>query len=239
MEVAQVRQQIINSPFFRDLPEKDIDDFLLQSPYKGYAKHEEIIRHGQKADRLFVVAEGWVKLYRQAKGGDEAVIHMCTKGDIFGEAAVLAHGDYSFSAQAAENASVIEISANLVHTKTKENPEIMARLLKIMSREIQEIQSENEHLSLMSASQRVGCLLLQLSSGMIGKGGTFSFPYDKALAASRLGMKPETFSRALAQLRLIDVHASGPEIKIESFEKLMEYCCHQCSSMPGECRKLK
>ncbi|PZP53216.1 MAG: hypothetical protein DI586_11315 [Micavibrio aeruginosavorus] len=237
MDTAQAKQQITSSLFFSGLPEKDISDFLLESACRNYAKHEEIIRHGQKADRLFIVASGWIKLYRQAKTGDEAVMHMCTKGDVFGEAAVMAKGSYSFSAQAAEKASVIEIPSSFIHEKIKENPAIMERMLKTMSREMQQIQSENEHLSLMSASQRVGCLLLQLSSGMIGKGGTFPFPYDKALAASRLGMKPETFSRALAQLKPIDVQVSGPEIKIGNFEKLMEYCCHQCSSMPGECQR--
>lgn len=94
---------------------------------------------------------------------------------------------------------------------------------------------ENEHLALMSASQRVGCLLLQMSSGMLGKGGTFAFPYDKALAASRLTMKPETFSRALAQLKDAGVSVKGPEVTMESFAALVEFCCGDCSAMPGEC----
>ena len=81
----------------------------------------------------------------------------------------------------------------------------MSQIMRIMSRELKSLEMENEHLALMSASQRVGCLLLQMSSGMLGKGGTFAFSYDKALAASRLTMKPETFSRALAQLKDVGV----------------------------------
>ena len=71
---------------------------------------------------------------------------------------------------------------------------------------------------------------------MIGTGGTFSFPYDKALAAQRLGMKPETFSRALAQLKPLGVTIKGPEIAIDSFSCLTAYCCGHCTAQPGECR---
>ena len=44
-----------------------------------------------------------------------------------------------------------------------------------MSRELKSLQMANEHLALRSASQRVGCLLLQMCSGMLGEGGTFDF----------------------------------------------------------------
>ncbi len=228
-----------NSDFFKGLPSQEIDDFLTASNFKSYMKHQNILFHGDRADRVFFVASGWIKLYRQTKSGDEAVIHICDKGSMFGEAAVMTKENYGFSAEAAEDSELVEIPADFIHFKANGNFEIMSRLFKSVSRDVKETQSDNEHLSLMSAPQRVGCLLLQLSSGMIGKGGTFSFPYDKLLAASKLGMKPETFSRALVQLKLADVHVNGPEITIGSFEKLMNYCCHQCSSMPGECRKVK
>jgi hypothetical protein len=60
--------------------------------------------------------------------------------------------------------------------------------------------------------------------------------HDKALAASRLTMKPETFSRALAQLKDVGVSGQGPEVTIESFAALVEFCCGDCSAMPGGCR---
>jgi len=91
-------------------------------------------------------------------------------------------------------------------------------------------------MAIMSAPQRVSCLLLQLSGHMIGNGGTLTFPYDKSLAATRLGMKPETFSRALAQLKPYGVTAKGPEITIESFTRLTEFSCGHCTALPGECR---
>jgi len=104
-----------------------------------------------------------------------------------------------------------------------------------MSREIRKLQIENEHMTIMSASQRVGCLLLQLSSDIGGDDGNFVFPYDKSLAAARLGMKAETFSRSLAQLKPLGVHSDGTETRIDSFRCLAEHCCRSCSAELTDC----
>src|SRR5690606_9070894 len=117
----------------------------------------------------------------------------------------------------------------------RSNHDITNRMMSVMSHEMHNLQIENEHLSLMSAPQRVGCLLLQFSTGIEGKGGALVFPYDKSLAAARLGMKPETFSRALAQLKLLGVTVSGSKINIQDFSRLIDFCCDNCSLLLGEC----
>ena len=105
-----------------------------------------------------------------------------------------------------------------------------------MSREMRRLQLETEHRAMMDAPQRISCMLLRLSADMIGAGGAFTFPYDKSLAAARLGMKPETFSRALAQLKSDGVTVKGSEIRIDSFSHLAELSCSHCSCAAGECK---
>lgn len=127
------------------------------------------------------------------------------RGDIFGENAIIAGASYPSAAEAAEPSRLMSLPGAVLRQLARDNHEIMSQIMQIMSRELKSLEMENDHLALMSASQRVGCLLLQMSSEMLGKDGTFAFPYDKALAASRLTMKPETFSRALAQLKDVGV----------------------------------
>ena len=223
-------------PFFADLPEADMQAFLQASQMREYKKHESIFLQGDTANRFFVVMDGWVELYRDTSEGEEAVSALFARGDVFGEAAIFGSAEYPFSAKAAEETHLLEIPEAILHRQAKKNPDIMARVMSSMSREIRSLQIENEHLALMSAPQRVGCLLLQLSGRMMGTGGTFSFPYDKSLAAARLGMKPETFSRALSQLKPFGVTVKGSEVAIDSFSKLSCYCCVHCSALAGECR---
>lgn len=222
-------------PFFNGLAEADLNSFLDIASIRDYSKGKPLFHQGDRADRLFAVLSGWVKLFRHTAEGDEAVTALFTRGDVFGEAAVFDGGLYPFSAQAAEEARLIEIPASLVKERAKANPEIVTRVMNAMTREMYKLQMENEHMVVMSAPQRVGCLLLQLSSGMTGKGGTLTFPYDKALAAHRLGMKPETFSRALSQLKVAGVTSKGTEIHIESFQCLSGYVCGHCSAEREDC----
>ena len=222
-------------PFFSGLPKADMDAFVEAGRTRDYKKGQSLFHLGDAADRFFIVLSGWVKLYRETGEGEEAVVALFKRGDVLGEAAIFSGAGYPYSAEAAEDCKIIEISAAALRERARNNHDIMDRIMASMSKELRNIQLENEHLALMSAPQRVGCLLLQLSAGMIGKGGTFSFPYDKSLAAARLGMKPETFSRALGQLKPAGLTVTGSEVKIESFSCLIDYCCGHCSSIPGEC----
>jgi CRP-like cAMP-binding protein len=223
-------------PFFSGLPKVDMAALLQAGFMRKCHKHQNLFQQGDTANSFFIIVSGWIKAHRETVDGDEAVLAIFTRGDVFGEAAMFTGAGYPYAAEAAEDTSLIEIPCGVLRTCAQGNPDIMMRVVLSMSREVRSLQIENEHMVLMTAPQRVGCLLLQLSSGVAGGSCTFSFPYDKSLAASRLGMKPETFSRALAQLKPLGVHVSGAKIDIMDFSKLTEYCCSQCSAEFGECR---
>ena len=60
---------------------------------------------------------------------------------------------------------------------------------------------------------------------------TITLPYDKTLIASRLGMKPETFSRALAKLKQeTQIEIKGPMVTIKDMQRLISFTCNHCSS---------
>lgn len=227
---------LTNQPFFKGLSQEQLQGFLQEADMRDHKKGKHLFSAGDKAKKFFIIIQGWVKLYRSTVKGDEAVLAIFTRGDVFGEAAVFEDATYPFSAEIAEDATLLEVPAVFLKQEAKRNPDIVNRIMVSMSREMHKLQLENEHLSIMTAPQRVGCLLLQLSSHMLGSGGTFTFPYDKSLAAGRLGMKPETFSRALSQLKPFGVSVTGAEISIESFGCLVKYVCGHCSLQDGECR---
>jgi hypothetical protein len=49
-------------------------------------------------------------------------------------------------------------------------------------------------------------------------------PYDKTLVAARLGMKPESLSRALAKLKSFGVVTKGNKVELTDIERLRNYC---------------
>lgn len=223
-------------PLFSGLPEEDIDSFIKSAHSRSYSKNEYIYHQGDHADRFFVILEGWVRLYRETIDGDESVSDLLTRGQTFGEGIIFYQSNsYIFSAQAAESARILEISKAALKYRAEENPDILKRIMTSVCEKMIRLQSENERLANMNAAQRVACLLLRLSANMIGNGGTFTFPYDKSLAAAQLGMKRETFSRALVHLRPLGVTVKGSEIGVQSFRRLTSFSCKHCTLSPEQC----
>jgi CRP-like cAMP-binding protein len=228
-------QFLRNLPLFTGLSEDDIQTLLKAGAQHAYKKNQHLFYHGDKAEKFFIVVNGCIKLYSETEDGEEHIIDLLTAGDNVGEACIFDGAIYPFSASAAENSEIYEIRADLLKQTAKNSPNLTAKIMAIMSDEMHDLQIEKEHLANMSASQRLGCTLLRLSAGMVGKGGTFTLPYDKSLAAANLGMKPETFSRALKDLQSVGVTAKGSEITIENFEKLAEHSCAHCSAIRVTC----
>jgi CRP-like cAMP-binding protein len=222
-------------PFFSGLPESDIAALAQSSQVRDFDKGQNIFLRGDDAASFYIVMNGWVKIYRDTHEGREAVIGLFTRTDTFGEAVVFDGAEYPYGAQAVEKTKVVAIPAAALKERAKNNPAILVRMMQSLSQHLNRAQLENEHLSQMSAPQRVGCLLLQLSVGTQGASRIVNFPYDKSLAATKLGMKAETFSRALSQLKNIGVTVKGDEIHISDFNGLVQYCCSDCSAEHGDC----
>ena len=104
-------------------------------------------------------------------------------------------------------------------------------MLSAMARYRRRQDQELEHRTIQNAPQRIGCFLLRLTRQDAEGPVTIHLPYDKTLVASRLGMQPETFSRALAKLRdATGITVRGATIEMDSLDRLVRYSCAACSS---------
>ena len=61
-------------PLFQGLDDAVVYRLLDAAYVRSYARGRTIFLQGQEADRFFVVLDGWIKLYRQTREGNEAVI---------------------------------------------------------------------------------------------------------------------------------------------------------------------
>ena len=104
-------------------------------------------------------------------------------------------------------------------------------MLKAVAGYRRQLDKEIEHRSIQNASQRIGCFLLRLADQSKKNNVIIHLPYDKALVASRLGMQPETFSRALAKLReKTGICIKGATIEMDNLDQLVSYSCSACTS---------
>lgn len=234
MDNSLTKRFLSGSKFFSVFTESDLDRFLSEANVKIYRKNVNLFLRGDESTNLYVVINGWVKLHRETPEGEDAIVSLLTKGDVFDKSVLFANKQHPLSATTLSDVSLAEIPVSLVRDVATSNITIMKNMLTIMAGEIYDLQMDNEHLSIMSAPQRVGCLILKLSYK--NDNGIYEtvLPYDKSLAASKMGMKPETFSRALAQLKEIGVLSRGSKIIINDIDKLSSFCCRHCSSVLDE-----
>lgn len=161
---------------------------------------ETIFLQGEAARAVYIVAEGWVKLYRMAPSGTEAVLSVLTRGRSFGEAVALRDLPYPVSAEAITDVTLVRIDAAQLRQQMLDDPQLAVSMLAATYVHLQSLVSQVEQLKARSGVQRVAEFLVNLAKCDSGE-CTVVLPYNKALIAGRLGMKPESLSRAFARLR--------------------------------------
>lgn len=83
--------------------------------------------------------------------------------------------------------------------------------------------SQIEALKARTGAQRVAEFLCELAECQTGACEVV-LPYDKILIAGRLGMKPESLSRAFARLKDEGVVVKQNRAKIDDIDHLRVYC---------------
>ena len=198
---------------------------------KTYDKGQMLFVHGDDASRFHLIQSGWVKLYRETLDGTQAVVDILPAGNIFGETAIFEDDKYPYCAEVVEPATIMSFPLSALKSEIENNNKLALSMLSSMARYRRQQDREIEHLSLQNASQRIGCFLLRLTDQNAKGAVTIHLPYDKTLVASRLGMQPETFSRALAKLReKTGIKVKGATVQMDSLSQLVNYSCAACSS---------
>lgn len=196
-ELAQLARQ---SLLLSAVPEAVVESVLANARVRDFERGATIFLQGERASAIYIVAEGWVKLYRIAPNGAEAVVSVFTKGRSFGEAVAFRHDTYPVAAEAASDCTLIRIEADSFLRQIRESPEIAISILSATFAHLQGLVAQVEALKAQTGAQRVAEFLLELAPCQDGA-CEVTLPYDKVLIAGRLGMKPESLSRAFAKLR--------------------------------------
>ena len=228
-ESASVRHLVGHNPLFRGLSPRAIDVLLRHAQPFRFARSHVLFVQQDPANFIYFILSGWVKLFRETVDGGEAVLDVLSTPHFFGEAGLFNDRCYPFGAQMAEEGSLLGISVSAFDELLTHDPLFARNLLAFMARERTQQDQELEHRTLQNAPQRIGCFLLRLCPPD-GQTPDVHLPYDKTMVAARLGMQPETFSRALARLREdVGLVLHGSVVTIPDLPRLHKYVCSGCS----------
>lgn len=177
---------------------------------------EELFTHGQRATRFFILETGTIQLYRLSPAGEEKVIELIQPGQSFAEAVMFMEGNlYPVSARAIVPSEVWGFDTKVFRAVLQNSPAVCLRLLGRMSQRLRQLLQEIDELTLQNATMRIAQYLLR--SAPEPRCGRYSVRWEtpKQVLASRLSVRPETFSRILQQLvqaGMIRVHGRTVEV---------------------------
>ena len=195
---------------------------LQNSRVQNVASGEVLFTQDTPVTACYIVFDGWVKVFRLTRVGIETIVHVFSRGQSFAEAAVFSMGNYPVSAEAVTNSRLLQIPSSVLLKSVESDPEIALSMLESTSRHLHDLVRQIEQLKTKSGIQRVARFFISLCP--VDQGPcTIGLPYDKNLIAGRLGIKPESLSRAFVRLRDVGVHVHNYAAEIESVEELQKY----------------
>jgi len=213
---------VMRAPLFRAMGPEITRAMIKDRTPKGYARGEPLFEQGEAADGFFCILKGWAKLYRLREDGEEVVVAIFSAGETFAEVAMFLGGRYPASCEAASPARILKIDAANLRRAVLAEPQLAFDMLAVASMRLRQLVDEIEQLKAKSAPQRIADFFVK-QAGLASGAVHIALPYEKALIASRLGMKPESFSRALGKLAPLGVTVERESVTIGDVAKLAAF----------------
>ena len=210
---------------FSALDEEQFTRVIAGSKVIHLKEGEMLFQQQQKADYFYMLETGDIKLYRLSPDGAEKVIELIRAGQTFAEAMMFMDGGfYPVNAQAITESRLIRVEMAMFRDLLEHSPKTSLKILGYMSKRLHGLVQEIDQLSLQNAKMRViQFLLRELPADAISP-CQLQWNTPKTVLASRLSVRPETFSRILQQLtqeQLIKV--DGKSIEILDIDGLKGY----------------
>jgi CRP-like cAMP-binding protein len=160
--------------------------------------NEALFEVGDEARRFFLVREGQVKLSRLSMNGNEKVIEVVTAGYTFAEALMFSDRPaYPVRATSIGRTRLLAIDSKGFLDLLRESVDTCFRVMGDMSMRLRKMIKEIDDLTLQSATGRVAGYLCGMHVYKGQARVAFDLATPKGVLASRLSVKPETFSRIL------------------------------------------
>ncbi len=119
---------------------------------------------GTEADRLWVVQEGQVRLYKSSARGQIATLDILGPGEVFGALAPREQSTYPTSAEAVTDGRAWWLPRDSFHKLLENDPAVAMELLRIVSRRLRDAQERLRLFAYDPAPARLAHALLGASS---------------------------------------------------------------------------
>ncbi len=199
----ELSDTIASAPMFDGLDRSHTQFLAAQSRPIVLPTGQVLFRRGTPSTGFYMVRAGRMQLSVSNSEGTVKVLEIISPGGAFGHAVMFLREPYPVDATALVDTHLVFVPAIAVDRILDGDPAMARLMLASMARRLQAKVQDITMLSLQSATQRIVAYVLGAmrdDAGHSGPSAIVELPALKQVLASRLGMTPETFSRAIRTL---------------------------------------
>lgn len=185
---------------------------------REYKKKSEVYREGDYPLYLYYLESGSVKAFKTNENGKELIINLYKPGDFIGYTDLIRDSNFSETLETLENSKIILIPRKIFSDMILKDASISLKLIQLISKNVQQIETDLIKLAYNSVRKRVSESLL-----LFFKDSPGPRKVSREDVAAKAGTSLETAIRTLSDFKdekLIDI-TSG-KITILEEKKLLE-----------------
>ena len=226
MNSEVILESLKRSHLFSALDDEQLDRVRRHSHITDMVEGESLFFQGDEVSSFYLLLSGRIKLYRVSPEGKEKVVEIVEPGVAFAEALMfLDRPNYPVTATAIAPSRVIGINCREFKKMLSESVDTCFLLLGEMSFRLRSLIHEIDTLSLDTGTVRTVSYLLSQAPE---DSDSYQLQVAKSVIASRLSVKPETFSRILKNLHEKNiVTIEGRKVTIHDRDAMFDLCSIQ------------
>ncbi len=212
------REYLHKIDLFRDLSHDEMEALVKMTRMTTVEKGSTIYRQDDKAQGLFLLKTGRVRLSRITPSGKKLDLAVLEPGTFFGEMPLLAERMRNAYAEAMEDCLLCVMSQHDIERLVLAQPQVGLRIIGVLSRRLAESEARLEDLAYRSVPARLASVLLRLGEDGVVEGVTHEELGDM------VGAYRETVTKALDEFQAAGcVELGRRRIRIRDRQRLAGY----------------
>ncbi len=211
---------IRRSRLFARVSEADLTALLATCFVQVLPKGTLLCRQGEVPEFLHVVLSGRVGLFGEA-AGEETLVEFFGPGDAFIVPAVMLDAPNLLSARLLDEGRILMWPATVFRAQVRAHATLSYGAVLMLSGYWRTLVGQIKDLKLLSAVERLSAFLLALAPRQ-NTAVTVTLPGGRRLIAARLGVTPQSLSRAFAAIRPLGVSGAGRQVAIADPSRLRQ-----------------
>ncbi len=211
-------------PLFSELEPSALEDVANHLQFRAFGSGMTLFHQDMPGMTLYIMAEGFVRIYSIGKTGQEFTYYVYGASNIFGELSLLDNGFHSATCVTMTPIKTWLLSKENLFKLLSTYPSITTQMMSVLSRRVRAATQKSEVMAFQDVQGRLAyeILNLQESGGkQSSKDSAIEIPISQAELASMVGATRESVNKTLALFKAQNlIKISGSTITITDTQGL-------------------